>query len=303
MTGAKRAGWACLSVLVLLVALAVQIVGSMVAVFFYAIAKGVQAGMQAAAQGVELDTNAISAELMNNMSDITGAALIAVGILLLIVFIPWFYFGCGRQKITGASMKRVFNPKALLMVLVIAVGLNFSISCLLQLVYVEAPQLLEDYMELMENSGLGINFWANMAAVILAPLGEELVFRGVAFFYAGKAVSGMKNPRMAFWIANCIQALLFGVYHMNLVQGLYAFFIGLALGYLCQKYHSLIPGMLAHLVFNGMSTLLGDGIYTWIPDSAVGYGLVGAAGVALVLIAMFLNGPATAKNEQNIAES
>lgn len=198
-------------------------------------------------------------------------------------------------------MKRVFTPRALLMVLVIAVGLNYGINCLLQLVYVAAPQLLENYMELMENSGLGVNAWANAAAVILAPLGEELVFRGVAFFYAGKAVSGMRNPRAAFWIANCIQALLFGIYHLNPVQGLYAFFIGLALGYLCRKYQSLIPGMLAHLVFNGMSTLLGDGIYTWIPDNAIGYSLVGAAGIALVLAAMFLNGPATAKNEQNIA--
>lgn len=299
MTGAKRAGWVGMSVLVLLAALAVQMAGGIVAMFFCAVVKGVQA----AAQGQQLDVSTLSADLMSNMSDLMGGVLIAVGILLLIVFIPWFYFGCGRQKLTGASMRRVFSPRALLMALVIAVGLNFSISCLLQLIYVEAPQLLEDYVELMEKSGLGINFWANMAAVLLAPLGEELVFRGVAFFYAGKAVSGMKNPRMAFWIANCIQAVLFGVYHMNLVQGLYAFFFGLALGYLCRKYHSLIPGMLAHLGFNGMSTLLGDSIYTWIPDSAVGYGLVGAAGVALVLIAMLLNGPATVKNEQNIAES
>lgn len=299
MTGAKRAGWVGLSVLVLLVALAVQMLGSVLVVFPYSLIKGVQAGMQAAAQGV--DVNELTADIMNGMGDIMGIVLVVVGILLLIVFIPWFYFGCGRRKITGESMKRVFTPRALLMVLVIAVGLNYGINCLLQLVYVAAPQLLENYMELMENSGLGVNAWANAAAVILAPLGEELVFRGVAFFYAGKAVSGMRNPRAAFWIANCIQALLFGIYHLNPVQGLYAFFIGLALGYLCRKYQSLIPGMLAHLVFNGMSTLLGDGIYTWIPDNAIGYSLVGAAGIALVLAAMFLNGPATAKNEQNIA--
>lgn len=301
MTKAKRVGWACLSVLVLLAALVVQIIGSIVTAFCFAIVKGVKVGMQAAAQGQELDTAGITAEIMSNMGDMMGIVLIVVGILLLFVFIPWFYFGCGRQKITRASMKRVFTPRTLLMVLVIAAGLNFGVGGLLQLVYVVAPQLLENYMEIMENSGLGVNFWANMAAVILAPLGEELIFRGVAFFYAGKAVSGMKNPRMAFWIANCIQALLFGIYHMNLVQGLYAFLIGLALGYLCQKYQSLIPGMLAHLVFNGMSTLLGDGIYNWIPDSAAGYGLVGAVGMAVVLIAIFLNGPATAKNEQNIA--
>lgn len=299
MTVAKRIGWVGLSVLAFLAALGVQIVASMLVVMPYAIVEGFQAGMQAAAQGT--DVSDFTADFMNNMGDIMGIVLIVAGVLLLVVFIPWFYFGCGRQKITGESIRRTFSPKTLLMVLVIAIGLNYGINCLLQLVYTLAPQLLENYLELMENSGLGVNAWANVAAVILAPLGEELIFRGVAFYYVRKAVSGMKDPRAAFWIANCIQALLFGIYHMNLVQGVYAFFIGLALGYLCQKYRSLIPGMLAHLVFNGMSAVLGDGIYTWIPESVLWYALIGAAGVVLVLIAMFLNGPAVSKNEQNIA--
>lgn len=292
-------GWVGMSILALLAALGVQVMASVVVIVPYAIVKGFQAGMQAASQGT--DVSDFTADIMNNMGDMMGIVLVVVGVLLLFVFVPWFYFGCGRQKITGESIKRVFSPKALLVVLVIAVGLNYGISCLLQLIYVGAPELMENYMELMENSGLGVNAWANAAAVILAPLGEELIFRGVAFHYARKAVTGMKNPRAAFWIANCIQALLFGIYHMNLVQGVYAFFIGLALGYLCQKYHSLIPGMLAHLVFNGMSAVLGEGIYAWIPEEMLWYALVGVAGVALVLIAMFLNGPAVSKNEQNIA--
>lgn len=283
MTGAKRVGWVGMSILAFLTALGVQVLASVVVILPYSFVKGIQAGMQAAAQGT--DVSDFTADIMNSMGDMMGIVLMVVGVLLLAVFIPWFYFGCGRQKITGETVKRVFSPRALLMVLVIAVGLNYGINCLLQLVYTQAPQLLEDYMELMENSGLGVNVWANAAAVILAPLGEELIFRGVAFYYARKAVTGMKNPRAAFWIANSIQALLFGIYHMNLVQGLYAFFIGLALGYLCQKYHSLIPGMLAHFLFNGMSAVLGEGIYTWIPESALWYVLVGAAGVALVLIA------------------
>lgn len=299
MTGAKRAGWTGMSILTLLAAVAVQLVSSMLVIFPYAFVKGVQAGMQAAAGG--LDAGELTADIMNSTGDMVGIVMIVVGILLLIVFIPWFYFGCGRQKITGESMRRAFSPRALLIVLVVVVGLNFGINCLMQMVYVEAPQLLEDYMKLMENSGLGTNFWANAAAVILAPLGEELIFRGVAFYYACKAVSGMKNPRTAFWIANCIQALLFGIYHLNLVQGLYAFFIGLALGYLRQKYHSLLPGMLAHLLFNGMSVVLGEVIYAWIPEQALWYGLLGAAGIAVTLAAMLLNGPAVAKSEQSIA--
>lgn len=298
MTVAKRIGWVGMSILAFLAAMGVQFVGSMIVAVPYALIKGFQAGMQVA-QGVNVEE--ISADIMSNMGEMMGIALVVVGVLLMMVFIPWYYFGCGRQKITGETIKRTFSPRALLVVLVIAVGLNYGISCLLQLVYTQAPQFLEDYMELIENSGLGVNAWANAAAVILAPLGEELIFRGVAFHYARKAVSGMNSPRVAFWIANCVQALLFGIYHMNLVQGLYAFFFGLALGYLCQKYHSLIPGMLAHLLFNGMSAVLGVGVYAWIPEETHWYALVGAAGVVLVLVAIFLNGPAVGKNEQNIA--
>ena len=54
--------------------------------------------------------------------------------------------------------------------------------------------------------------------IILAPVGEELVFRGLTYRFARKA--------LPFWGANILQAALFGVMHLNLFQGLYAFFLG-----------------------------------------------------------------------------
>lgn len=296
MTTAKRIGWIGLSVVALLAALCVQIVASVLVILPYSFI----GGMRAAMNGVS-DSGLITQNLMAGMGEIMGIILVVVGVLLLIVFVPWFYFGCGRQKITGVSAKRVFAPRTLLIVVIIAIGLNYGINCLLQMVYALAPQALENYQQLMENAGIGSNVWANAAAVLLAPLGEELIFRGVAFYYARRAVSDMRNPKAAFWIANGIQALLFGIYHMNLVQGVYAFVIGLALGYLCQKYHSVIPGMLAHLVFNGMSALLGDVMYAWIPESIEWYAIIGVAGIASVLAAIVINGSPIADNEQNVA--
>ncbi len=295
MTGKKRAGWVSLCIVTLLAALGVQMLGSVLVVIPYAVASGIQA----ASQG--LDASQAMVAFQDNMGNIMSVTLTVVGIMLLLVFVPWFYFGCGRPKISGASAKKIFAPRTLLVVLVLAVGLNYSINCLLQLVYEVAPQLLESYQELMENSGLGENAWANAAAVILAPLGEELIFRGVIFHYARRAVTGMKNPRTAFWIANSIQALLFGVYHLNPVQGIYAFLIGLVLGYLCQKYQSVIPGMLAHLIFNGISTLLSNWLFAWVPESVVWYGVIAGAAAVLVLAALWLNGPAVSKNDPNVA--
>lgn len=298
MTVGKRIGWTGLSILALMAAFGVQIVASMIIILPYALVEGIRQGMQAA-NGQ--DPGRMADEIMANMGSIMGIVLVVAGVLLLVVFLPWYYFGCGRKKFTRESIGRVFSPRALLVVFLIAVALNYGINCLLQLVYVLAPQALEYYQQLMENAGIGSDLWANLAAVILAPLGEELVFRGVAFHYARKAVEGMRRPGTAFWISNCIQALLFGIYHMNLIQGIYAFVIGLVLGYLFQRYRSLIPGVLAHLVFNGMSALLGDTAYAWIPESVIWYAVIGVAGIGLVLIIMIKNGFASVDNEQNVA--
>ena len=51
-------------------------------------------------------------------------------------------------------------------------------------------------------------------------------------------------------MANIIQAALFGIMHGNLVQGAYAFALGLILGYVYHKYQSLVIPILFHMSFN-----------------------------------------------------
>ena len=52
---------------------------------------------------------------------------------------------------------------------------------------------------------------------------------------------------------NGVQAALFGIMHLNLVQGAYAFLVGLICGYLALKYKTLVASMLFHLCFNAYS--------------------------------------------------
>lgn len=296
MNGSKRAGFIGLGVCALVAALCVQIVCTVIVSVCYGVVQGVKAA-QAGVSQADMMT-----DMMSGLGQITGIVMVVAGILLLFVYVPWFYFGCGRPKISRESARRTFAPRTLLVVVLIAAGLNYGINCLMLSINIAAPQALEKYNQLMETAGLGVSPWANAAAVILAPLGEELIFRGVVFYYARRAVSDMKNVRAAFWIANVFQALLFGVYHMNLVQGIYAFFIGLALGYLCERYRSVIPGMLAHLVFNGMSTLFDGALYAWIPEESLLWcSVIGVAAIALVVAIMALNGLPTAENEPNVA--
>ena len=63
---------------------------------------------------------------------------------------------------------------------------------------------------------------------------------------------------MPFWVANLLQALLFGVFHMNMIQGVYAFVVGIVLGFICEKSHSIYPSMLFHILFNIWGTFSPD---------------------------------------------
>ncbi len=90
--------------------------------------------------------------------------------------------------------------------------------------------------------------------IIIGPMSEEMIFRGAIF--------SQVNHVFSFWIANTIQALLFGIYHMNVIQGIYAFLFGLVLGYIYMKTGTIILTIATHIIFN-LTSLIFDGLYKY----------------------------------------
>ena len=87
-----------------------------------------------------------------------------------------------------------------------------------------------------------------LATVIAAPIVEELIFRGLAYNRA-------KN--YTDWLtAAVLSALAFGVYHFNLVQGMYTFIIGVILAYVYERYKTIIAPIVFHAVINLVTVLL-----------------------------------------------
>ena len=176
-------------------------------------------------------------------------------VLLLTIFGLWLYFirrGIDRNNIV--HIKSLFAKKfAVILGICLICGLGLLVLAN-GVVAVEAyviPSVVEEYAEMAKTAGMGTSPFAIIAAVCLAPIGEELLCRGVCLHFGKKALG-------KFWYANILQALLFGVLHMNWVQGVYAFIIGLVLGYLAERYESLLPAMLVHFVVNFSSS-------TWFP--------------------------------------
>ena len=102
----------------------------------------------------------------------------------------------------------------------------------------------------MEESGIvGLTLLSSIVTLVMAPLGEELIFRGLTLQY-------LRKTGLGFHAANIIQAILFGIAHMNWIQGIYAFLLGLILGWLCKRFKTLAAPMLLHMFFNFSGTYI-----------------------------------------------
>lgn len=102
-----------------------------------------------------------------------------------------------------------------------------------------------------------------IAAVILAPIIEELLFRRLVFKRLCDYIGKMS--------AMLLSSLFFGIYHGNMVQGIYAFFIGMMLVFVYDKYKTIVAPIIAHMVANLTSVLmvetsLFDGLYDRLYD-------------------------------------
>lgn len=86
-----------------------------------------------------------------------------------------------------------------------------------------------------------------IAPVIFAPIFEELLFRGVV----------LKNSEpMGQWFAIIISGIIFGLWHENYPQFLFAAVLGCFSAFMVVKTRSIIPSMIAHFLINTISTTL-----------------------------------------------
>ena len=86
-----------------------------------------------------------------------------------------------------------------------------------------------------------------ISTAVVPAVFEEFFFRGV--FYGGfKKTAGVRSAIL--WTA-----ILFGIFHMNIQQALYAIFFGFILAIIREITGSMWPGMIFHFVNNGLSVI------------------------------------------------
>ncbi len=250
-----------------------QILISFVGMFVYTIlvtARGVAEGISEAELFVFIETQLLNPDFLMTVTAIATASTLLLGII-------WYR---KHRPVRDASFKQVSNGTLFLSLALMGVSLQCLISMCLNIIYPLLPQaLIEEYDALMETL-LGGSVWLSLfVTVILAPLAEELLFRGITMRKAEKI--------MPFMAANILQAILFGIYHGNLIQGTYAFAMGLILGFVVEYFHSIWASILLHAFVNGSAELLSH-LPQQLTETMLGIVAIAIVGVMFFLIAVKL---------------
>ena len=114
----------------------------------------------------------------------------------------------------------------------------------------ELPNIIEEELDMILRDRMGY-----LVVGLLAPLAEELVFRGAI-------MRSLLKWNSRAWLAIVISAVLFSAAHFNPAQMPHTFLIGLLLGWMYWRTDSIVPGVVFHWVNNTVAYVL----YNFYPD-------------------------------------
>ena len=243
--------------------------------------------------------------------DSLAYALAFAQLLTLAVTMPWWWCRIRPRSFSAARDRELPQGDASFMrvvgIILLGVAMQMIISYILSLVLPMFPSLEEGYDEMMNDGTTSeLSVISLLVVAVGAPISEEIACRGLMLEFSLRAVcpewreawrergcrhrarlplgdaSVLQVPPARFWIANLIQAVLFGILHMNLVQGIYAGAMGLVFGWVFWRSGKMRYNIGLHLVLNFSSYFVG------VID--VVFGLLGPIVELIAFIAMLVLG-------------
>jgi membrane protease YdiL (CAAX protease family) len=182
----------------------------------------------------------VSREILSPTGIVVAAVSLDVALLAVVYLrvvrpgaITWDTMGLSSRRLGGALLPGLlfglllFATSGLLEFLLAQIGIRQTQSAIFESVRRASPG----------EFGLVL-----MAGAVIAPIVEEIYFRGFVF----RAYLDQKGPRQAFLFS----AGLFALVHLNLPALLPIFAIGLLLSFLYLRTGSILPAIVAHGVNN-----------------------------------------------------
>lgn len=223
--------------------------------------------------------------MMEEMMRTVGAQTPLILIFSVVITVPFYYliYRCRKQELLTFLSFRGIGAISIPVLVIFGIAMNFLVEWLLALA--SEISFLAPFFRSYEQLAafiIGGDFILSLLAVgILGPIFEEVLFRGLIFGELRK----ITKVRSALFL----QAVLFGAFHMNVIQGSYAFIIGIVLGYVCYRSNSILAPIIVHITINTTSVILsrfvtGDALNDWIVVIIVASVILFAATSTFILI-------------------
>lgn len=164
------------------------------------------------------------------------AACIRVAALICTAVIFYFLFR-RRDSVPLKSVKAVFFCWTVLAGALLAMGLNLAISNLYMMINDDPERIAQATAHAEIPLGLGVLLY-----VIVTPVLEEMLFRWLIY---GRISRVMGAP-----LAVCLTALFFGFFHGNLLQGIYAALMGIAIALVLYWSDNILLPVVFHMAAN-----------------------------------------------------
>lgn len=198
------------------------------------------------------------------MDDFNSHTIFLTGITALLTMIPclYFYKKDVRARVMGglipkAGGRRLKAGEGLWLLLIgasLATFANMLVAALQNILPVR------EYQETMNQITSGKSIWMLVFWMgIVAPVAEEMVFRWLIYFRL--------RDYMRMGMAMAVSGILFGIYHMNLTQAVYASILGMMFAYFLEITGNLWASVLLHIGANCWSVLMPE-ILLRIPKEA-----------------------------------
>lgn len=231
-----------------------QAIGLLLVAVFLMIAAGIAAGIV-----LGLLAGVLHIPVRDLSATTAVVEVIAIGLTLM-----WGF------RRTRASFEEVFPLAPLRPALIVPMILTV-IGCAILLS--EADNALQSFLPMPARyadifsriAGGRSSVWGSLAAlVVVAPLTEEFLFRGLIL----RGFLSRYSARKAILVSG----LLFGAFHLNPWQFLGATVVGVLFGWWFAQTRSLVPGIVGHALFNGVPWALGRVARLEIPGFTAPYG-------------------------------
>ena len=144
--------------------------------------------------------------------------------------------------------KLIRSALTFILIVITGLSLQFFSTGILNAIELHRPELLGSYRDMVRSSIFRVT-----TVMLLAPVCEELVFRGISLSSSRRAFTCRHSDAIAILLS----ALLFALYHGNLVQFCYALPMGILLALLATWTSSLLPSILLHITINVSSYFTG----------------------------------------------